>query len=266
MKSCVIFAISIFDNSKLYVLHEFLNQFKTTYSDCDFYIGINYNSVTEIESIIDSYDLNTNIKRLMNSDLYCGSDASAYQQALKLLKDSNKTYDLYWFAHTKGAVNNRPFERNMYLTELFGNRKHIESMFKNNDHLGSYALRGVSRSAGMLDWATYNKDHEIEICLNSITDKMPCTHVNWSYIETMYAINKNSIETFLLLTSNTFYENKIQEPCYFETVFPWIATRCGYFPYIHQSSCFFGERNLKDITNEWIQNNNLHHLNNYLNL
>jgi hypothetical protein len=62
MKSCVIFAISIFDNSKLYVLHEFLNQFKTTYSDCDFYIGINYNSVTEIESIIDSYDLNTNIK------------------------------------------------------------------------------------------------------------------------------------------------------------------------------------------------------------
>jgi hypothetical protein len=266
MKSCVIFAISIFDDSKLYVLHEFLNQFKTTYSDCDFYIGINYNSINEIESIVESYGLNVNIKRLTEPNLYCGSDASAYQQALKLLKDSNKTYELYWFAHTKGAVNNRPYERNMYLTQLFANRLHIESMFINNTQLGSYALRGVSRSAGMLNWATYNKDHEVEICLNSISKDMPYTHVNWSYIETMYAINKHSIETFLSLTSDAFYENKIQEPCYFETVFPWIATRCGYFPYIHQTDCFFGERNLKDITTEWIKYNNLTHLNSYLNL
>ena len=266
LKTCVVFAVSIFDHSKLVVLHEFLSQFKTLYSDCDFYIGINYNSLNEIETVIDSYGLNANIKRLTNYDLYCGSDASAYQQALKLLKDSNKTYDLYWFAHTKGAVNNRSYERNMYLTQLFGNRTHIESMFKNNDQLGSYALRGVSRSAGQLQWATFNKDHEVDICLNSITNKLPFTHVNWSYIETMYVINKHSVETFLSLTTNLFYDTKIEEPCYFETVFPWIATRCGYFPYIHQSDCFFGERNLNDITNDWIQSNNLNYLTKYLNL
>lgn len=266
MKSCVIFAVSIFDSSRLFVLHEFLNKFKTSYSDCDFYIGINYNSIQEVEDIIKSYGLNTVLKRLPNHELYCGSDASAYQQALKALKESNKSYDLYWFAHTKGAVNDRPAERDMYLTQLFSNRFQIETLFKTYDYLGSYALRGVSRSAGRLEWATYNKDHDVEICVNSITKKLPSTHVNWSYIETMYVLNSHSVKTFLSLTSDLFYTTKILEPCYFETVFPWISTRCGYFPYVLQPDCFFGERNLKDITAEWISQNNLTHLNSYLTL
>jgi len=149
---------------------------------------------------------------------------------------------------------------------MFANRKHIESIFSTNNYLGSYGLRGVSRSAGQIQWSVYNKDHELDICSNIISNNLPYTHVNWSYMETMYVMNKQSIETFLSLSTDTFYNTKIQEPCYFEVIFPWIATRCGYFPYIQQSDCFFGERSLKDITNEWIQNNNLHHLNAYLNL
>jgi hypothetical protein len=266
LKTCVVFAVSIFDESRMFILHEFLSMFKQTFSECNLYIGINYGTLTNVEQVIESYELNAEIQRVTDINMYTGSDASAYQAAISLLNRSKQPYDLYWFAHTKGAVNNRSYERNMYLTQLFGNRTHIELMFKNNDQLGSYALRGVSRSAGQLQWATFNKDHDVDICLNSITNKLPFTHVNWSYIETMYVINKHSVETFLSLTTDLFYDTKIQEPCYFETVFPWIATRCGYFPYIHQSHCFFGERNLNDITNEWIQNNNLTHLNNYLTL
>jgi hypothetical protein len=266
MKSSVIFAVSIFDENKIHVLDEFFNEFKRNFSDCDFYIGINYNSLPQVESIIESYRLNTFVSRVVKSELYTGSDASAYQAALKLLKYNNKSYDIYWFGHTKGAVNHRPFERSLYLKELFGNRLEIESLFLNNPKLGSYALRGVSRSAGRLDWATYNKDHEIHLCENVITNELPFTHVNWSYIETMYVINKESVETFLNVTTDNFYNNRISEPCYFETVFPWVATRCGYFPYIKQSECFFKERNLKDITREWIENNKLYHLNNYLDL
>ncbi len=266
MKSCIVFAVSIFDVNKLHVLSEFLDIFKQNYSDCDFYIGINYNSIAEVESVIESYNLNAVIERLTNSELYCGSDASAYQLALKLLKESKKSYDLYWFAHTKGAVNSRPTERAMYISKLFLNRLHIETMFKTNRDLGSYAIRGVSRSAGHHDWSTFNRDHEIDICSNTISKEMPFSHVNWSYIETMYVLNKQSIEIFLSLTTNTFYNTKIEEPCYFEIILPWIVSRCGYFPYVLESSCFFGERNLNEITKEWICVNQLNHLNNYLSL
>jgi hypothetical protein len=266
MKSCIIFAVSVFNTSRLYVLHEFLTMFKSNFSDCDFYIGINYNSCLEIEEIIKTYDLNVVMERLERSELYCGSDASSYQLALKLLKKSKKSYNLYWFAHTKGAVNDRPYERDMYLNHLFANRTRVEQAFKEYDRIGSFGLRGVSRSAGQLQWSTYNKDHEVDICSNIIDNKLPYTHVNWSYIETMYVINKQSIETFLSLTTDLFYTTKIEEPCYFETVFPWIATRCGYFPYVHQSECFFGERNLVDITYDWMIENDLLYLKDYLSL
>jgi hypothetical protein len=129
MKSCVVFAISIFNRDKLYVLREFLDTFTENFSDCDLYVGINYNSIPEVEQVLQDYSLNMKVVRLLSSELYCGSDASAYQIALKLLKAGIEQYDMYWFAHTKGAVNDRPYERKLYLTELFGDREYIEELF-----------------------------------------------------------------------------------------------------------------------------------------
>lgn len=266
MKSCVIFAVSIFDHSKIHVLYEYLDVFKTHYSDCHFYIGINYGSIPEVEEAVKSYGLAVTTTRVPEN-LYCESDASAYQAALKILKESDLRYDLYWFAHTKGAVNHRPGERSLYLTHLFSNRIAIQQFFQDYEYIGSYALRGVSTSAAGDNWATFNRDHYIEICSNLITESLPYTHVNWSYIETMYVLNKYSVETFLSLTDENFYNTKIQERCYFEVIFPWISTRCGYFPYIEQSSCFFNRNiSLKNITNDWIVKNNLVHLSNYLDI
>lgn len=264
MKSCVVFAVSVFREDRLYVLREFLDTFTKHFVNCDFYIGVNYGSHPLVETIIAESNLSTIVTRVERPELYCGSDASAYQAALELLKESKKTYNIYWFAHTKGAVNDRPYERNLYLTELFANRLEIEQLFKTYEHLGSYALRGVSRSAGGLNWATYNKDHYIDICSNEITEELPYTHMNWSYIETMYALSSKAVNTFLKLAGSQFYATKIEEPCYFETVFPWIATRCGQYSYTRQSQCFFGEGNILTVNKSWITENNLIHLNDYL--
>jgi hypothetical protein len=266
LKTCIVFAVSVFDESRIHVLHEFLSMFKQSFLDCKLYIGINYGSLPNTEQIIESYGLHTQIKRVHDVNMYTGSDASAYQAALALLKHDNRSHDIYWFAHTKGAVNDRNFERALYLNELFNKRNQIESLFLTHKHLGSYALRGVSRSAGSLNWATFNADHDIDICSNVLSNELPYSHVNWSYIETMYVINKNSMETFLTMTTDVFYNTPISEPCYFEIVLPWIVSRCGYFSYVHDPVCFFGERNLKDLTKDWIQLNNLNHLTNYLNL
>lgn len=264
MKSCVIFAVSIFNSERLFVLREFLETFKHKFSDCDHYIGINYGSVPEVEKVIEEYGLSSQVIRLVDESLYCGSDASAYQIALTLLRDSGKQYDVCWFAHTKGAVNGRVVERSMYLNELYGNRVHIENLFESYSQLGSYALRGVSIGAGGDVWANFNNDHCIEICSNKPYDNLQYTHVNWSYIETMYAIKGNVVESFIRNTPRDFYATKMQDPCYFEIIFPWTVSRCGYFPYIKQSTCFWGNVNLKQITKEWIDCNNLHNLNAYL--
>ena len=264
MKTGIVFSISIFDPNKLYVLTEFLEVFKTAFSECDYYIGINYGTVPEVERLIADYGLNAVVARVQDASLYCGSDASAYQAALALLKASGKHYEMYWFAHTKGAVNDRPTERGMYLRELFGDRANIEQLFQSYDQMGSYALRGVSKGAAGDDWAVFNRDHYIQICSNDVYSELRYKHINWSYIETMYVIKGEAVQTFLKNTPDEFYSTKIQEPCYFEIIFPWVVSRCGYFPYIKNNRCFWGSIDLKDITKQWIDDNNLQHLNNYL--
>ena len=265
-KSSVVFAVSIFSQDRLFVLREFLDTFKLKFSECDYYIGINYGSIPEVESVIAEYKLNAVVERVQDESLYCGSDASAYQVALALLKASGKQYNVCWFAHTKGAVNGRPAERSMYLSELFGERANIEQLFQSYDQMGSYALRGVSSGAAGDNWAVFNHDHHIKICSNEVygDGELRYKHVNWSYIETMYAIKGEAVQAFINNTPDEFYNTKIQDPCYFEIIFPWIASRCGYFPYIKQSRCFWGSVDLKDITKQWIDENNLYHLNNYL--
>lgn len=266
MSTCVVFAVSIFDSDKIYVLRDFLECFRKNFSDCDFYIGVNFGSIEEVEGIIKEYDLKANVIRLHNSNLYCGSDASAYQIALSLLQSSNKCYDVCWFAHTKGAVNNRFFEREMYLSNLFGKRSLVENLFESKEFFGSYALRGVSRGAAGHDWSVFNNDHHIEICSNVAFDVFNYTHVNWSYIETMYTIRGNVVQAFLRNVSDLFFSTKIQEPCYFEITFPWTVSRMGYFPYVKENRCFFGEADLKTITQNWLNKNNLTHLIPYLSL
>jgi hypothetical protein len=243
-----------------------MDTFKEHFSDADFYIGINYGSHLLVEPIIESYGLSTNITRLENEDLYCGSDASAYQLALKNLKQSSKKYDIYWFCHTKGSVNSRRYERSLYISELFSKRYDIELMFQNNSMLGSYGLRGVSSGAAGDQWMSFNNDHDIEICSNKKYDSLQYNHINWSYIETMYVIKKEAVESFLKLTTDKFYDEKIKDKCYFEISFPWIASRCGYFPYIKQNICFWGHKDLKNITEEWINENNLYNITHYLTL
>ena len=105
MKSCIIFACTIISESRLIVLHRFLETFKLHFSDCDIFIGINPNSLQHVEEIIDSYDLNVLSMQRCSEELYSFSDASAYQIALKQLYQSKNEYENYWFVHTKSGVN-----------------------------------------------------------------------------------------------------------------------------------------------------------------
>jgi hypothetical protein len=267
-KTCVIFAVSIFSKDRVYVLEEFLQHFKRNFQDAVFFVGINYGCLSEIEEILTNSGLNYKIRRLSNADLYSGSDASAYQIALELCSEESVDYDTYWFVHTKGAVNNRDFERNKYLSEMIDCRESIEFFLYNQKEIGSYGLRGVSRSAALHDWRTFNVDVSIPICSNENFESFVYSHVNWSYIETIFIMNKQSVEFFLSkvkVPQSNFFKEKLHA-CYFEIVFPWIASRMGFFPYIKERECFWREQDLKQLTFNWMVENNLLHLKHLLEL
>ena len=101
MKTCIIFACTIITEQRLFVLHKFLDAFKESFNDADVYIGINPVSLPYIEDIINQSGLNIMYMGRCQESMYAHSDASAYQLALTGLYDSKKTYDKYWFVHTK---------------------------------------------------------------------------------------------------------------------------------------------------------------------
>jgi hypothetical protein len=269
MKTCVIYAASITVPEKLFVVHDFFKVFKEHFSDADFYVGLNYGSLPEQEDIIRSYVPNCEFIRMDDEDLYTYMDTSASQRALRLIQaalKAGKHYDVYWSAHTKGGKAQRDEVRQLYFDNFFSKRKEIEEMFEKYPWLGSWGLRGNARNSCGVWWKDYNVDTTVPICSNVKFTPFNYTHVNWSYIETMFALKGEPFEAFVNILDERFFTTKMDR-WYWETVPAWIPSRCGFFPYIKIRKCFWDVvPDLNIITKQWIEENNLMHLLPYLSL
>jgi hypothetical protein len=262
MKSCIIFACTIIDIKRLNVLTEFLDSFQQNFSDVDIYVGINNVSITEVESVIKSYKLNIVSMSRCSAELYTESDASAYQEALKNLIISKNRYENYWFVHTKSGVNDHSnYLRKWYIDNFLKSRNSIEMFIDSMPGIGSYGMLGLEFD----EMRNYNEtDCDISLFKNELTKELPCTHANFFYIHTLYVINKNSMEVFLKLISDTWVKTKLDR-YYFEGVFPFIVSRSGYFPYLeNQFSC--SRTDLSPYIKKWVMENNLNSYIDYINM
>jgi hypothetical protein len=261
MKSCIIFSCTIISEQRLIVLHRFLQTFQQHFSDSDLFIGINPNSLDEVESIINSYNLNVQFIQRCPVELYSDSDASAYQIALKGLRDSNSEYENYWFIHTKSGVNEHSnYLREWYIDNFLANRIPIETFINETPGIGSYGMLGLAYD----EQKSYGKtDIEVDIFENTITDELPYTHAHFFYIHTLYVINKKPLQKFLSLITDNWFETKLDR-YYFEGVFPFIVSRSGYFPYIeNQFDC--SSNDLTPKISDWITINKLEKYKKYIN-
>jgi len=258
MSSCIIFAATILSEDREFVLRRFLETFKSKFSDSDFYIGINPGSLDNIEDIINEYKLNSQIARVDES-LYSESDASAYQIALKLLHDSNKKYDNYWFVHTKSGVNSHSdYLREWYINNFLGRRNYIEN-FINTKNIGSYGMLGLEYDPNKNYPET---DVEINLWKNIISKDLPYTHVNFFYIHTLYVLTHEPIKIFFNLITDSWFNSKLDR-YYFEGVFPFIVSRSGYFPYLENKISMNGiDLSLYQL--DWLKNNYLESKYNHL--
>ena len=252
MSSCILFACSIAEGRD-FVLHDFLNSFVKHHKDSDIYIGINPNTNSyKIEEIIKGYNLNTSISHV-KPELYSNSDASAFQVSLKMLLDSGKKYDNYWFIHTKGGFNSHSdYLRKWYIDNFISKRLDIESFFKQNEDVGSYGILGLEYNPN-----TKYEDTDVEIRLwnNDISDDLPCTHANFFYIHTIYCLTHKPIDKFFNLTTDKWFSTQLDR-YYFEGVFPFIVSRSGYFPYLENRMSMTGN-DLLYCTIDWLKKNGL---------
>jgi hypothetical protein len=99
------------------------------------------------------------------------------------------------------------------------------------------------------------KDVEIPLFENKITEDLPYTHSNFFYIHTLYAIKGDIINKFLSLITDKWYDSNLGR-YYFEGVFPFIVSRLGYFLYVENKITMNGF-DIVDLTEKWAVTNNL---------
>lgn len=260
--SCVVFACTILSQDRLHVLQEFLKEFERGFADCDVYVGINPDSISNVEDVIGESKIH--LKGVIRADreLYTQSDASAYQAALKLIRDSKETYETYWFVHTKGGVNSHSdYLRQWYINNFLADRSHIEQFLSEHSQVGSYGMLGVAYNPHN---HYQEQDTEISLFENVITPQLPYTHANFFYIHTLYAIKGVIVDRFFELTTDKWFESKLDR-YYFEGVFPFIVSRLGYFPYISNGIDMNG-LSIVELNRSWLNQNTLVSYEKYLHL
>jgi hypothetical protein len=256
LRNGILFSAGLADKDRVHIIDELLTALNQNLPDADYFVGINTDSCKgTCESI--RQHVTPVAMEIVPATTVVKSDVSGYQLAMKLLKESNRRYDLYWFIHSKGGYHNRDGNRKFYIDRFIGKAQEIRVMFSQFPGLGSYGLRGVAKMKYCRSWKNYKKDHILDICGNIQHDEFKFTHVNWSYMETIYALRGEAINHFLDITPDSYFSSRIKDPCYFETVIPWIPTRMGFFPYVENKKCFWKRGDLNKITRKWIRKNKL---------
>ena len=242
-------------------MDKWLERLEKDFSDCEVYFGINPKTH---QTVIDKI-LKSNLKSVVafvKDENYCESDASGTQVALQALKAQGGRHDYYWFIHTKGGVNQRQERFQYYLDEFLGKREETEAFLQRNPYIGSYGHYGVGQSAdGVTQWKTLSHlefDHgNIPIVQNINFEKLTCTHVNWSYVETFYIIKGELINWMVDKADDTYFGKRIRNRWYGEVVLPWLASRAGLYPYVKYGLSQFAQVDLNLTTKEWEKENNL---------
>jgi hypothetical protein len=264
MKSAVVFSVSIFNSSKAWMIDRWLEVLETTFADADVFVGINPDTCNEVYNKILSSKHQNLVVSVVPRELYCESDASGTQAALKAMRMRTKEpYKNVWFAHTKGGVNDRQDRFEYYLNEFLSKRTEIEALLDRNPSIGVYGHYGVGQSAdGHTQWKTLDHlefDHgEMPIVQNIPFDELKYTHVNWSYVETFYVIKGSVVSWFLKKAPDSYFKTRIKNRWYGEVVFPWLSSRFGLYPYVKHGVSHFSPVDLNITTKEWEKENGLH--------
>lgn len=218
-RSAVVFASYINNDDALRLGLRFLDVFQSKFVDCDIFIGINpCQKQQEWINAIERSPLNIKFA-LTTPDLVMDSDASAYQTALRLLKESKYEHEQVWFGHTKGATSGNYDITDRYINNLFLKREVVDELF-GNPEFGIYGLECALHPEKIEDrisqYRTYNSDPLMIMFLYSF-----------------YVIRGNIVYDFVHNCLEEFFTHKLKGDRYFfERDFYQIVFMQGYLPMV----------------------------------
>lgn len=218
--NAVIFASYIPDDESLELGKKYLFALRDNFADSDIYIGINPSEniarwIDTIKSILPKARW-----RITPPELVIDSDASAYQTALNIWRESGKDYQLMWFGHTKGAVS-RCYELvDRYINDLFKRKKEIENIFL-NPFWNVYGLEAVIRPYNMEEYISQYFQERID-------------NFELMYLYSFYVLRGNIVKLFCEKCSPMFFCKKINDRYFFERDFYQFAFHVGYLPYVEK--------------------------------
>jgi len=234
----------------------FLKTYEEYFPDATIYIGINDGPFLEqwLE-ILKASNLNI-LYDITPKAITMNSDASAYQTALKLYKESGNVHDLIWFNHFKGASHaEHELQAYQFYSQTDGlmcNRHEIEQVFLDNDAVGLYALTGWPIHHDKLDIG-----HEDDFSSRYLT--LPYSTLRITVVYTFYVARAKAIRYIVDNATVDFFEQPYPHRFFFEQDFYHMIFRQGYIPIIKipYPGHGFTQQTFTTIIDKWKADNNL---------
>jgi len=183
------------------------------------------------------------------------SDASAYQSALRSLKESGKDYDIVWFVHTKSSTRSVFMHLVLEIFERFINRRDLVEDSFSNPKIGAF-----------LPYMARVDDRHISGPLDVILPSSEHKHIGVSSYYTFYAVRGSVIKHFVENADPSFWDRKITswrypleggeidgslqpfDRYFFEREFPMVFERLGLsHDYLDECYRLPGDHGLRNI-------------------
>ncbi len=228
-KSCVVFA-SWVPRRSLELGRYYLNLLEKYHCDSDIYLGINYGSAPEWVDLVWRSKLNIRFG-LVPKDRHINSDVAGFIEALSQLRTSGKTYDVIWFAHTKGA-SYKNFKASRTVREHFeqnfwSQRASVEKLFRDFPNIGLVGNELL-----------VNKYEDHNTASARLTEFYPFKYKSIGYfvVGTYYAMRGSVVHEFIDRCHPDFFRKNLEADLgfhrwFFESGFNCISDRMGYEPF-----------------------------------
>ena len=237
MNNCFILSFYLPSKESATILGEMLSTIDNNFKNVTIYVGFNPSDfISDGIEVMNKYSNLNIVYDVVKPTLFTDSDASGFQLALKLLKESNKMFDIYWFMHSKAITTNRHIEREFMINDFITHKNKIYKLFKGDNNIGSYGDM-------MLQLGTLEKSHRFTVptlsgnYLDKFYDFPIKTPLEFFYAKTFYVIKGEIINHFIYNCNDSFfneplniYGEKTTDRYFFERDFIRVVDKLGYVP------------------------------------
>ena len=256
IKNAVIFS-SYVPDSKIDIGLFYLNCLKENFSDCDIYVGVNSTDKMWLDALEKSKQSGLNLTYEVVSDyMRKDSDASAYQLALSLCKNSKIKYISVLFLHTKGITSgnfNGEGIKKIFLTKE--RQWQVAESFRNPE-IGLWSDY-CSKTTDLHDIESLDRFYDFHHTGNKlfIADSIYYMkgHIVYDFIQNCHP------DFFDKKITTMAHKDKLFDRYFFERDFPTLCFRMGYlflFDHLQPHPNYFNSSELSKILEDWRYRNN----------